>query len=93
MIRFIYRRKYSTESDFHPHSTIQYLSKAGLVFKKTKAKKNVEKIETQKSPVTNEIDGYRENEMKIQMISKSLYNQIFGNQDQYPKIGSDLIQK
>lgn len=89
MIRYFGRRKYSSESDFHPHSTIKYFSKAGSVHKQNAKQIN----EKAKIPIKNEIDGYRENEMKIQMISKSLYQQIFGSEEQYPKIGTDLIQK
>ena len=89
MIRSFTRRKFSTEPDFHPHSTIKYLSKSGSVKKKSKDQIN----ENAQVQTKNETLGYRENEMKIQMISKSLYQQIFGNQEQYPKINPHLIQK
>lgn len=35
------------------------------------------KVESSKSPATSSTVEYRENEMKIQMLSRSLYNQIF----------------
>ena len=89
MIRYLSRRKYSTESDFYPHSTIKYLSKSDSVQKKNAKLNNNNKAQIQ---AKNENDVYRENEMKIQMISKSLYQQIFGDKE-YPKVGADLIQK
>lgn len=53
-----------------PSSRIKIFRKA-----KIKSEENV----TKQKPLTNEsrITEYRENEMKIQMLSKSLYEQIF----------------
>ena len=89
MLRLILRKQYSTKSDFHPHSTIKYLNKTGSVPKK-KPKVTVQK---EVIPVQAKKDEYRENEMKIQMISKSLYQQIFGDEAQYSKIHEDVIKK
>lgn len=69
------RRNYSSyEADFQPHSVVKIISKATPVIKKEKSKND--KIQL-KQASENKIRD-KENEMGIQMISNSLYQQIFG---------------
>lgn len=69
------RRNYSSfEADFQPHSVIKIITKATPVSNKEKSKND--KVLLKKGCKTKIRD--KENEMGIQMISNSLYQQIFG---------------
>lgn len=69
------RRSYSSnEADFQPHSVVKIISKATVV-KKNKESEN-DKAQIKKDCKTK--IRLNENEMGIQMISNSLYQQIFG---------------
>lgn len=69
------KRNYSSfDADFQPHSVIKIISKATPVSKKQISKND--KVQLKKDCETKIRD--KENEMGIQMISNSLYQQIFG---------------
>lgn len=83
----ILRQKYSTlnSADFEPHSVIKVLKRSNEPNKEpVKLKKNVvnaekvqkiEKTDNVKTPPN--ITATNRNEMGIQMISRSIFNQIF----------------
>lgn len=88
------RRNYSSnEADFQPHSVIRIISKATPVVKKEKYKNDkVQLKKVEQGCETNTRDS--ENEMGIQMISNSLYQQIFGIDSMKSKeIDEATIQK
>lgn len=69
------RRNYSSyEAEFQPHSTVKIISKATPVRKNEKSTNDKVKLKKDCEIKMRET----ENEMGIQMISNSLYQQIFG---------------
>lgn len=77
--------------EIHPHSSIRIVQKCdGQRPFETNSKLQESKNENNIKNISNNYE-YRENEIKIQMLSKSLFQQVFGDNEQ--KIDPILVEK
>lgn len=75
----LFRRNYSTNLDFEPHSVIKVISRNGNpVTPRIKHEKKVAAEEKMEN-ISQDNEKANVNEMGVKMISKNLFEQIFGN--------------
>lgn len=84
MLRIAKRRYSINLGDYEPHSTVKIIPGTKKDVKKVIVKKNKDDIE--------ELSENKRNPVGIQMISESLYRQIFGT-SRKPAFNSELVEK
>lgn len=90
MIAKQFQRRFSAQADFFPYSTVKVISKSG----KTENLKQPESRETlEKKPNDESSQKFRVNEVNIQMISESLYKQIFGDRKNFKIADPEMVER
>ncbi len=92
MLRNVIKRNFSIQSEFYPHSTIKVISRNAKEQLKSEIQDPIEKPADLKVPESEKQENvFRRNEVDIQMIPGSLYQQIFGNINSHPLIDKETI--
>lgn len=83
---YISRSRFTTCSEFIPHSTVKIFKKSD-----SKIKESVQDVKIVKKSSNN--TEHRENQVKIQMLSRNLYQQVFGEVEPEPLENHLLLEK
>lgn len=90
MIAKQFQRRFSAQADFFPYSTVKVISKSG----KTENLKQPESREIlEEKPNDESSQKFRVNEVNIQMISESLYKQIFGDRKNFKIADPEMVER
>lgn len=104
MLLNVIKRRFSIQSDFHPYTTVKVISRNAKEQLKSELENSMEKPAKQNNVTEKHVkkdqgnekqqeSEFRRNEVDIQMIPNSLYQQIFGNRNNHPVVDKNTIEE